>query len=115
MRGHKRELFNAELFSSGGNLLGWAHFSKNPNKEVELFESFIIPDYRGHGLGTYLFEYAQSLTSSTHVTGRISAHDLIGERDEIVRKFLFKNSHWPVLDHTGFKDARLRIIHIDSL
>jgi hypothetical protein len=104
-----RPQINIEVVSSGGDLVGWFHFSICQNKIVEIDDLFILKEYRCQGIASFLIKISQDLFNAQGFMGYISSHDLIGEREDVVKKFLLKNDLLPVVDRSKFKDARFRI------
>lgn len=100
---------NFEVMDAGGNLTGWGHFAFSKNKTLELLDVFILEEYRRRGIGSMIINNMIDFIGAKKFTGCIDGHDLIGNREDIVKDFLLKNGFMAVVDRSEFKDAKFRI------
>lgn len=109
----KKQRLNFEIINSGGDLIGWAHFSfNNDNRIIDMLDIFVLNEYRNNGIGSYLIKEIMNFTKAKILTGYISSYDLIKEREEVVKSFLLKNNLTVSVDRSQFKNCRLKIINI---
>lgn len=107
-----RKIYNIELFSSGGDLIGWAHCAIDNKKTLEILDLFIKMEFRRCGYGSFLIEKMIDYYSPNNITGYIDGFDLIHDREEAVKNFLLKNNLIPIPDRSQFKTAKFRIAQL---
>ncbi|RJQ35286.1 N-acetyltransferase [Candidatus Parcubacteria bacterium] len=108
-REDERLLYNLEVYDAGGNLAGWLHYAMNSQNAAELLDLYVLEEYRRQGVGSFLIQEMRQHSKAKEITGFVSAHDLINEREERVKCFLLKNGLLPMVNKSQFKDARFRL------
>lgn len=110
-----RHQLNFEVINVGGDLVGWGHFASDySNKILEMLDLFVLEEFRRQGIASFIIKYIILFTKTKLFTGFISAQDLIGNREDIVKSFLLKNNFTVYVDKKEYKDSRFKIVSINS-
>ncbi len=104
-------LYNIEICDGSGILAGWLHCSLDKDRTLEIFDLFVLKEYRRKGLGTFLInDITKVFFQAKEITMYIAGQDLVvDDREEIVRGFLIKNGYIPIVDRLKFRDCKYRI------
>jgi len=103
-----RRLLNLEIYNNLDELCGWVHYAYNELDTFEILDLFILDEYRRIGLASFIINELKKASNIKRIYGHISAHDLIDERNEIVKSFFLKNDFILHIDYSHFKDCRFR-------
>lgn len=104
-----RQQLNLEVAGPNGDLIGWTHFAVSKKKEIEILDIFVSKEHRRKRIGSFMIKVIREYLQSSKITGYIGAHDLIDEREEILKSFFLKNELLLFVDQNKYKDCRFRI------